>query len=185
MGLLSRYPISVQASGSDPPFIRALVQVAGGKPLTAIVAHPLPARIPSIGPLPVALETADRDADLAFLRAMVDDELAARRSVVMFGDFNVTEREPAYLELAAGLRDAHLETGGGPGFTWAPPGAQALPFGILRIDYIFTSVDLQPIDITGNCGLPSDHCLVLATIGLGVLAQPTALGLATNSQAGN
>ena len=174
MGLLSRHPVTLQASGSDPPFIRALIHVPGGRTITAIVAHPLPARIPSIGPLPMALESGERDAAIAGIRSMVDEELAAGRSVVLFGDFNVTEREPAYFDLANGLRDAHLEVGWGPGFTWAPPGAQALPFGILRIDYIFTSADLQPIDITGNCGLPSDHCLIEARIGLGNQAQPAS-----------
>lgn len=174
IGLLSRHPISVQASESDPPLVRAVIQVSNGTALTAIVVHPLPAQIQSIGPLPLALDTGARDAAISRIRGMVDGELAAGRSVVLLGDFNVTEREPAYFDLAAGLRDAHLETGWGPGFTWAPPGALALPFGILRIDYIFTSADLQPIDVTGNCGLPSDHCLVMATIGLGNQAQPAA-----------
>lgn len=174
IGLLSRYPITVQASESDPPLVRAAIHVSNGTTFTAIVVHPLPARIRSFGPVPLALDTVARDAALSGIRGMVDDELAAGRSVVLLGDFNVTEREPAYFDLAAGLRDAHLETGWGPGFTWAPPGVQALPVGILRIDYIFTSADLRPVDITGNCGLPSDHCLVMATIGLGNQGQPAA-----------
>ena len=38
----------------------------------------------------------------------------------MVGDFNVTEREPAYNDLSTGLVDAYHVVGTGTGTTWRP-----------------------------------------------------------------
>ncbi len=68
-------------------------------------------------------------------------------AVVMLGDLNTTEREPAYSELSAGLRDSHLDAGLGPGLTWGPDRFGFLPFGLLRIDYILVSPQIPAADL--------------------------------------
>jgi len=75
----------------------------------------------------------------------------------LIGDFNVTHREPAYAVLAAGLRDAHVEAGLGPGFTWRPSRVAGVPVGVLRIDYILTSPDFAIGSVGLDCTDESDH----------------------------
>lgn len=167
MGLLSAYPILEHQSYTDPPLIRAIVDPELGEPFAVFVVHPLPARIQSFVRIPVALDTTDRDADIRMIRSIIDQDLAAGRSVVVLGDINTTEREPAYAELSAGLRDAHLDAGVGPGFTWRPPDIAFLPFGMLRIDYIFVSTPFVVGSTFTDCTASSDHCRLEATIYLG------------------
>ncbi len=164
MGLLSRYPIVSHEEWSDPPLIRAVVAPVGAEPVTVFVAHPLPARIDTLVGVPMSLQTARRDADIAFIRSLVEAELETGRAVLVLGDLNVTEREPAYATFAQGLDDAHLNAGIGPGLTWLPEELAFLPFGLLRIDYIFTSPALQASGMHVDCRARSDHCLVVADI---------------------
>jgi vancomycin resistance protein VanJ len=165
VGLLSRHPIAEHQEWSDPPLIRALVVPEGRAPIAVFVAHAMPARIADLGPVPIALDTARRDASIAFVRSQIELELARGRQVVVLGDFNVTDREPAYADLADGLRDAHLDAGLGPGLTWRPAELASLPFGVLRIDYAFSSPDLVASATHVECTDNSDHCLLTATLG--------------------
>ena len=95
---------------------------------------------------------------MALIRTRIEEDLAGKRSVIVLGDLNTTERERAYAGLSAGLRDAHLDAGLGPGFTWRPGPLSFLPFGMLRIDYVLSSPDLVATSSTVDCSLPSDHC---------------------------
>lgn len=163
IGLLSRHPIIEQSTDHDPPHLRALVATPGtAEPTAVYVVHPLPARIGTLGPLPVTLDTTRRDAAIAELRAMIEADLQAGRPVIVLGDLNATEREPAYAEFSAGLRDAHLDAGFGPGMTWRPGRLAGLPFGLLRIDYVFASPDFRVSSMAVACPATSDHCLVTA-----------------------
>lgn len=146
-----------------PPFLRALVDPPGSEPIAVIVIHPLPARFVNLAGIPVALDTAHRDAAIGQIRSLIDGDLAAGRSVVVLGDLNTTEREPAYLDFSAGMRDAHQDAGDGPGFTWGPGRLGFLPFGLVRIDYIFATPDFAAQQSTVDCNLRSDHCRVEAT----------------------
>ena len=166
MGLLSSHPITEQESWSDPPLIRAVIEPSGGAAIGVVVAHPFPPRITTLAGVPFSLDTSRRDAAIGRIRERVDADLASRRSVIILGDFNVTEREPAYADLASGLHDAHLGAGHGPGLTWRPPGLQWLPFGLLRIDYVLAGPDLVPLSAGHDCRpRGSDHCIVSATFG--------------------
>lgn len=164
VGLLSRHPILEQETWTDPPLIRAVVQPEGQAPITVFVGHPLAARIDTVAGLPVGVDTTLRDQRIATIRSYVDRELSANRSVLLIGDFNVTDHEPAYRVLAAGLRDAHLEAGLGPGFTWRPLRLAGLPFGLLRIDYILASPDFAISASGADCSEPSDHCRISAEV---------------------
>jgi len=167
LGLLSVYPIVEHQYLADPPVMRAVVDPGPGDPFAVFVVHPLPARFVTIAGLTVALNATKRDADIAHIRSLIEADLAAGRSVIVLGDINTTEREPAYAQVTAGLRDAHLEAGIGPGLTWRPPGLRSLPFGLLRIDYVFASPPFAVTSTFVDCGLRSDHCRLEATIYLG------------------
>jgi endonuclease/exonuclease/phosphatase family metal-dependent hydrolase len=138
-----------------------------GDAVAVFVVHPLPARIATLARFPVSLDTRGRDARITMIRSLVDQDLSAGRSVVVLGDVNTTEREPAYAELSEGLRDAHLDAGVGPGFTWRPPALAFLPFGLLRIDYAFVSPQFVVESTFTDCTLSSDHCRLEATIRQG------------------
>ncbi|HYI23147.1 MAG TPA: endonuclease/exonuclease/phosphatase family protein, partial [Candidatus Limnocylindrales bacterium] len=131
IGLLSQHPIVDFESSSDPPYIVAHVAPAGRDPISVFVAHPLPARIRAPAGIPVSLDATKRDSDIALIRSLIDREIALGRQVVVMGDFNVTEREPAYNDVSTGLRDAHLDAGIGFGLTWRPGALRSLPMGLL------------------------------------------------------
>jgi endonuclease/exonuclease/phosphatase (EEP) superfamily protein YafD len=161
-GLLSAFPITesgwLEASNSA----WARLDIGDGRSLVAVTAHPPPGRLG----LPSVFDPSARDAGIRELRAeLVDDVLARGEPLILFGDFNVTDREPAYDELAAGLRDLHAEVGLGPGSTWRPPSLEWLPFGVLRIDHVFVGPGVQPASISADCApRGSDHCLLRASV---------------------
>lgn len=160
VGLLSQHPILEHDASTDPPYMRAVIDPVAGDPIVVYVVHPLPARFVHLGDVPLGIDTTVREHAIALIRRRVEEDIAARRSVVVLGDINATERDPAYAELSAGLRDAHLDAGVGPGFTWRPSPLAFLPFGLLRIDYVLVTPDLVPTSSTVDCSLPSDHCRV-------------------------
>ena len=82
------------------------------------------------------------------------------------GDFNVTPTEPAYVDLVAGLRDAHTETGLGPGWTWRPKRVEPFGIGVLRIDYVFVGPGLEPVSSAVHCPPTGDHCMVIARVSV-------------------
>ena len=157
VGLLSRYPVLESVYSREPAVLRAVVQLPAA-PTVAYVIHPPLGRFETFAGIPVSVNIAVRDAALAIIRTRIDEDLAAGRSVIVMGDFNATEREPAFGQLAAGLRDAHLDAGTGPGFTWRPAPMSRLPFGLLRIDYVLSTPDFITTSSTVDCTLPSDHC---------------------------
>ncbi|MDP8903966.1 MAG: endonuclease/exonuclease/phosphatase family protein [Chloroflexota bacterium] len=161
-GLLSRYPIIEHESWQDPALLRAVVQPRGGaSPIVVYVAHPVLGETRNIGLIPIDVDTDGRDAAIRRLRQLVDADLASDRDVLVMGDFNVTEREPAYRQLSAGLHDVHREVGFGPGHTWRPGPLEFLPFGILRIDYHFGGGRLRPVATAADCTpRGSDHCVL-------------------------
>lgn len=78
----------------------------------AVVAHPLPGRIRTLGPLPVSFDPIARDAALSRFRARVDAAIARNETVIVVGDFNVAPTEPAYGSLVGGLRLAAVALAG-------------------------------------------------------------------------
>ena len=165
IGLLSRYPIVDREVWADPPLIRVVLSPPDAAPFTAIVVHPMPARFGTLLGLPISLDTQVQDDALARIRALVESEVAVDREVVLMGDFNTTEREPAYMSLSQGLlHDSHLDAGLGPGFSWRPRPLTILPFGLIRIDYIFASAGFVTQATMLDCSVPSDHCLIEASL---------------------
>jgi endonuclease/exonuclease/phosphatase (EEP) superfamily protein YafD len=162
VALLSRWPILEQQAWHHPSYIRAVVQPPTFDEVVVYVVHPVPPQGTGPGPLPLSFDTTQRTDDQKMIRAAIDSDLAADRSVVVMGDLNTTEREPAYADFTAGLNDAHLDAGIGPGLTWRPDELKSLPFGLFRIDYILSSPDLMANQTAVKCTALSDHCMVAA-----------------------
>ena len=92
---------------------------------------------------------------------------ASGTPLVLLGDFNIVDREVGYGELSAGLTDAQHAVGLGPGLTWRPEEIEWLPFGLLRIDYVFSANGLVPLTSGPDCTpRGSDHCILHATLEL-------------------
>ncbi len=161
-GLLSAFPIIESGWLEQSNSAWARLDIGDGRTLLAVTSHPPPGRLG----LPSVFDPSVRDAGIAELRAeLIDALLAEGEPLVLFGDFNVTDREPAYGELADGLRDVHLEVGLGPGSTWRPPTLERLPFGVLRIDHVLVGPGVDPVSISADCTpRGSDHCLLRASV---------------------
>lgn len=170
IGLLSTLPpVGEPHRYGDPPILVQQLDAGEGRTLTAIVAHPLPGRIQATvgGTIPVFYDSTSRDRHLAQVRSAVDPILASGEPLLLIGDFNVVDREPGYDDIAAGLIDAHRAVGLGPGHTWRPGRLEWLPFGLLRIDYLFSANGVTPVSVSPECTpRGSDHCIVEGVVAL-------------------
>ncbi|HEU4673865.1 MAG TPA: endonuclease/exonuclease/phosphatase family protein [Candidatus Limnocylindrales bacterium] len=159
LGLLSSDPLGDVRFELGPARLWATVERTT-RPLRVANVHPLPATIER-GPLglPVGLDTTRRDADLARIRAEIE---VGRNGppVVLVGDVNAAPTERGFADLAAGLADAHVEAGLGPGWTWRPSRLEPLGFGLLRIDVVMTDPALHATTETIACPTTGDHCLL-------------------------
>lgn len=168
--LLSSYPIissgildTPKELWGRPQVMWARLEVGLGQTLTVVVAHPPPGNTcGSRGPFPHCYDTALRDKRLQRIREFIQPSLDRGESVLLMGDFNVTEREPAYKDLATGLQDLHKMVGSGAGHTWRPPQFMSLDMAMLRIDYQLTSPNIMPLSSSVDCTpRGSDHCIVV------------------------
>jgi endonuclease/exonuclease/phosphatase (EEP) superfamily protein YafD len=85
--------------------------------------------------------------------------------LLLVGDFNTTEREVAYAELARGLTDAHRAVGWGTGHSWRL--RPTWPLGLIRIDYQWGSPRVTPMRLNTDCTPHgSDHCMLTGTFAV-------------------
>jgi endonuclease/exonuclease/phosphatase family metal-dependent hydrolase len=172
-GLLSRYPLidsGVQEDSSGRPgsdLLWARLDLGDGRRLTVVVAHPLPAEPSPSSRLPLHWDARPRDAEIAYVKAFVDARIAAGERVVLMGDFNVTDREPANADLSRGLRDAHAAAWGA-GASWGPLPLRRRGLALIRIDRILAGPGTVPTASSTDCTFRgSDHCLLHATVAVG------------------
>lgn len=174
LAILSRHPIVEAAVPELPGPMWDMPRVVwarldlGGRTVTLVNAHPMPPRIFAAGCSPLrCYNTGPRDGQIAALRGFVED-LRRRNGdpLILGGDMNVTEREPAYFDLAAGLQDAHRVAGSGFGASWRPDELGLTP-GLIRIDYLFAAGGARPLALTTDCSRrASDHCLLVGRFAL-------------------
>jgi vancomycin resistance protein VanJ len=173
--ILSAYPIvatglpDTHASNrDDPQALWARIRLPAGHVLTVVTAHPWPPD--TVTPpcaRPLCYAPYRRNAQLAVLRQTVDRLRQTGDPLVLAGDFNLTDREPAYRALTAGLDDAFARAGQGRGATWRPLEVASHAPPLLRIDYLLTS-GLTPLTTAVNCAPPgSDHCGLVGQFGVG------------------
>lgn len=168
LGLLSSWPIDPDWTFSyAPPILDARISPADGQAIAVVVAHPYRGTFPP-GILGVpTYDARDRDAAIGDIRRVIDPILAAGTPLILVGDFNTVDREVGYADLAAGLTDAQHAVGLGPGLTWRPGDIEWLPFGLLRIDAVFSANGLVPLSVGPDCTpRGSDHCILHALLEL-------------------
>lgn len=146
IAMLSSYPMETLPNDPSIPVMQAMVDVEGTT-VAVIEAH-------AANPL----TSGARDSELGRIRELIEGGAAAGLPVVLAGDLNTNDFEPAFWSLSSDLTDVDA------GATWGPdPDGPAL----LRIDHILTTPDLVPTDAAVDCDASgSDHCLVEAIIGL-------------------
>ena len=156
IGMLSRYPIQdegLKYLASSRPYLVVDLEI-DGRTLTVISAHPLVI----MGP---GAEQADGRADYPMMA-----ELAAEQgNTILAGDLNLTDQNEGYAALMMrGLTDAHREAGFGLGLTFPRrlPSRSAYP--VIRIDFILTTPELEPVESWVGEDGGSDHLPVLARI---------------------
>lgn len=171
--LLSRYPVldsgiqPIPGGRAGTAMLWARIDLGLGRQLMIIVAHPLPAEAEPSSNLPLHWEAAPRDAEIAYIRSFTDEQIAAGRRVVLIGDFNVTDREPAGQFLARGLSDAHEVAGWGAGASWAPVTFRKRGIALVRIDRILGGPGVVPTSFRTDCTFyGSDHCILNATLAV-------------------
>jgi endonuclease/exonuclease/phosphatase (EEP) superfamily protein YafD len=175
LGILSRYPLRMAARTRGFVGLRMIVDVDGA-PITLINVHlnapqVTTRRLRQFRPVKVVLDydTSLRARDFPSLLREID---AVEGPLVVLGDFNTSDREQPYADLAARLRDAYREAAWGFGFTF--PDDQQLarltvPFPLVRIDYVWSRGGLAPAAARVACDSGgSDHCAVVADLGVGV-----------------
>jgi vancomycin resistance protein VanJ len=179
LGLLSRYPISNATFGLGPAIQEATLDLGSGRTVAVLNVHPLHADIATLGGtrLPIGLDVDQRNADLVAIRARVDTRIAAGRPVLLLGDMNTADSEPAFDRLAAGLRDVHAEVGEGTGWSWRPIRLEFLGLGLLRIDHVIASPAWQPVSIADICPPVGDHCLPMLSVPIVDSVMSTSLVL--------
>ena len=174
LGVFSRYPLREMRFEQGFSGQRMIVDVHG-QPITLINVHlTAPAirtrRFWPLRPLKVILDynTAQRASEAARLLRTID---AIQGPLVVLGDFNTGDREPAYAEFAARMHDAYRETAWGFGFTFPNDqrlGRLAVPFPLVRIDYVWSRGGVMPALAWVDCASSgSDHCMLIADLRVG------------------
>jgi endonuclease/exonuclease/phosphatase family metal-dependent hydrolase len=146
IAILSSYPMETAPNDPTLPVLQAIVEIDGTQ-VSVIEAH-------ASNPL----FSSGRDAELGRIRELIETQRDAGHPVVLAGDLNINDFEPAFWSLSEGLN--HPSSGA----TWGP--SRDGP-ALLRIDHILTTPDLAPTDAAVDCDASgSDHCLVESVITL-------------------
>jgi endonuclease/exonuclease/phosphatase (EEP) superfamily protein YafD len=172
--LLSAYPISADdipaaqnEASNHPRQIVARLDI-NGTLLNLVITHPPPPSVRLNGCRLICYDTADRDAHITQLRAVIDPLLGSGEPLLVLGDFNTTRQEPTYRQLSAGLSEAQDAAGSGAGLSWPlDNGTEVVPplltrlLPLIRIDHQFSNDRITPLDATVDCTRRgSDHCAV-------------------------
>jgi vancomycin resistance protein VanJ len=169
LSILSVYPVvnsSEDTTHPDgpgvTPFVWARLDLGGGQTVIVAAAHP---RDPTRSACPLTwlcYDPTERDTQIEAIRASLAPLLQHGEPVLLVGDFNLTDREPAYQTLARGLHDDYRLAGAGLGHTWRPLRLARYDIALLRIDYMFSTARVTPLGLDTDCtSRGSDHCALL------------------------
>ena len=169
--LLSRYPISDHAwitCQPGRPDLRVRINI-DGQEMTVIVAHPSPPK-PGRNGIVFDSITLQQIRDTANLTV-------ESRPAVLLGDFNMTIHNPAYQWMTEiGLADAYVNVGNRGGRTFPVrlgriwrmkvPISWMPLHPIARLDYIWLTSEISPLEAWLGEDVGSDHLPVLARLSL-------------------
>lgn len=162
IGVLSRFPLERPSYSEAYRGQRFGLEVAGRR-FDLINVH---FNVPFQNGRTSSLRNYDptlRDGQLdALLEATTDVP-----SLVVVGDFNLSDNESGYRRLAKGLTDSFRHTRAGFGFTYpARTAYRGLPLPpLVRLDYVWVR-GLEPVSAAKDCRTGSDHCIVVADVRL-------------------
>ena len=169
MGVLSRYPLAPAGSPEMSPGSCNCLEASfdlDGQSVTLLIVHPAPPEsrfTRALGvPVPTRFDTSRHERSLG---AILDRASAVREPLLVVGDFNLSDRQPAYSEFRQRFGDAHREAGWGLGYTFPNEKVYRLPFyPFLRIDYVlhdaaWSASSARTGDLAG-----SDHRFVVADL---------------------
>ena len=172
LGLLSKLPLVVR-DNPRPRILYAGLLLRNGETVELFDVHPRRPLYRNVGPIPVALDTRDRDADVKSI-ALALDSFIDPQAILVVGDLNGTWTEPGLEPLRKITADAHEVAGTGPGFTWRPHVVEALGIGVLRVDHVLTGGWLRPLDTSLDCTATGDHCRLLVRLVFEDHAEPSS-----------
>jgi len=177
MVLLSAFPIVAHGELDGkrelwdiPRLMWARLDLGQGRAVTVVGAHPMSAYTVGEGcSLPVCYSPAWRDRQIESMRDdFISPMVESGDRLIVAGDFNITEREPAYADLSRGLTDSWKAVGVGFGTTWRPGFMMGQQLGLLRIDYLFAGPGVRALSMFVDCSPHgSDHCRVLGRFAVG------------------
>ncbi|GAP98443.1 putative membrane protein [Leptolyngbya sp. NIES-2104] len=161
VALFSRLPLEAVKPLSSPPIERGLQATiyAGNQHINVLVTHLTPNNIPLDR---LVVETIDRytkrAAETEFLKKYIPEQTLP---TLMLCDCNMTDSSETYHELRKVLKDSFQERGQGIGHTLINSSIPWLP--VQRLDYIWHTGDLQPIQAFVGSDGGSDHLPVVAS----------------------
>ena len=172
LGILSRFPLEQVPPYADPTGNCRCQDVwirIGEQRIEIVNVHPSVPHISStmIGRrhVPIALDTSQHERTIG----LVLDRVERRRGpLLLMGDFNMTDRQPAYQRVRGLLGDAYRDAGWGFGLTY--PNARGvgrirLP-PIIRIDYVFYSPEWSVLGAWNGARPSSDHRYLVSRLVL-------------------
>jgi endonuclease/exonuclease/phosphatase (EEP) superfamily protein YafD len=165
LGILSKLPLVTTDDDFTASVLHAGLLLPDGRTVELFAVHPRRPLYRNVGPIPIALNTKDRDDDVKVVAAAVA-ALRDPKSALVMGDLNGVWTEPGLSPLGALVQDAHELVGIGPGFTWRPDQLEFLGFGVLRIDHVLTGGWLRPLATSLNCEAVGDHCRLLVDLAI-------------------
>lgn len=141
-----------------PRVLWARLDLGHGQTLLVVNAHP----ISSINTVNGCLFCPQRrDSQIQALHQFLLPLIRHGERLLMLGDMNTVDREPAYQDLTAGLQDMHLSVGSGSGHSWGILGLNQF-WAFFRIDYMFVTPNLKPLNLDTDCASRgSAHCVLI------------------------
>ena len=174
LGILSRY--AFQSTSEILHNIRGLqVTFQVGQQTVTLIGLHLSSPdydVREIGGLPV-ITSYDARLPTRQVRQLAEHVDAIQGPLVVMGDFNTSDRESRYELLSARMHDAFRETSWGFGYSYPNRdrfGPLAVPFPLIRIDYVWSRSGIRPAATHVECAnVGADHCLLVADLRIGDL----------------
>lgn len=182
MAVLSRFPLEYEQTDltRPAPFVKMRLAANGHTITVYNVSLPTPLRSEPRQRLPYVVQPAitaawdmslsydetDRNQDIQQLVEQIDSE---QGYVIVAGDFNMSDQAAPYTWLVSRLRDSYRQNGWGFGASWPVLQAWGMPAllpPLVRLDYIWTSDNIQTVRAWQGEYLGSDHLPLSAAVTL-------------------